>query len=87
MPIRQVVISAHDGMHARPVADLARLALAHPDPVTLTTASGATVDVGSVLAVMDLALGPGDAVRLETAESATADSALDAMAGILDPRS
>jgi phosphotransferase system HPr (HPr) family protein len=80
------VISADDGMHARPVADLARLALAHPDPVSLTTASGATVDVGSVLAVMDLALGPGDAVRLETVSSQAADDVLDAMAAILAPR-
>lgn len=85
MPIRQLVISAADGMHARPVADLARLARAHPDPVTLTTTSGVTVDVGSVLAVMDLALSPGDAVRMETAASAAAEAVLDAMAAILDP--
>ncbi|MGO1508128.1 MAG: HPr family phosphocarrier protein [Microbacteriaceae bacterium] len=85
MPIRQLVISAADGMHARPVADLARLARAHPDPVTLTTTSGVTVDVGSVLAVMDLALSPGDAVRMETAASAAAEAVLDAMTAILDP--
>ena len=66
MPIRQLVINATDGLHARPAADLARLAHAHPDPVSLTTTSGVTVDVGSVLAVMDLALSPGDAVRMET---------------------
>ena len=87
MPVRQVVISAHDGMHARPVAELARLALAHSDPVILTTSDGDTVDVSSVLAVMDLTLGAGDAVTLETAPSATAESVLDAMAAILSPRS
>lgn len=86
MPVRQVVISAHDGMHARPVAELVRLALAHPDPITLTTATGAAVDLSSVLAVMDLALGAGDAVRLETAASPAAENVLDAMAMVLAPR-
>ena len=35
---------------------------------------------------MDLALAPGDAVVLETAESADAESVLDTLAGVLDPR-
>jgi len=86
MPVRRVTITAHDGMHARPVAELARLALAHPDPIILTTSDGDTVDVSSVLAVMDLTLGTGDAVTLETARSATAENVLDAMAMVLAPR-
>lgn len=85
MPIRQVVVSTQDGMHARPVAELARLALAHPDPVTLTAPDGAAVDVTSVLAVMDLALSAGDAVILQTAASPIAERVLDQMAGVLDP--
>lgn len=87
MPVRHVVISAHDGMHARPVAELARLALAHPHLITLTTSGGDIVDVSSVLAVMELTLGTGDAVTLETATSATAESVLNEMAAILAPRS
>lgn len=87
MPSRRVVISAHNGLHARPVAELARLALGHPDPVTLTTTTGCVVDVGSVLAVMDLALGAGDEVRLETRASPTAESILEELALVLDPRS
>jgi len=86
MPIRQVVITAHDGMHARPVAELARLALAHPDPIILTASGGDGVDVSSILAVMDLTLGTGDAVTLETAASATAERVLDEMAAILSPQ-
>lgn len=85
MPTRHVVISAHNGLHARPVAELARLVLAHPDPVTLTTAAGATVDAGSVLAVMDLALSAGDEVRLETPESSAAEQILDELSTVLDP--
>lgn len=85
MPIRQVVISAHDGMHARPVAELARLAIAHADPITLTAPDGTVVDAASVLAVMDLALAAGDAVRLETVASPSAERVLDELADVLDP--
>jgi hypothetical protein len=35
---------------------------------------------------MDLALAPGDAVVLETADSADADAVLDTLAGVLDPQ-
>ncbi len=85
MPSRHVVISTHNGVHARPVAELVRLAHAHPDAVTLRTASGAVVDLSSVLALMDLALAPGDSVVLETAASAGADRVLDTLADVLDP--
>lgn len=85
MPIRQVIISAHDGMHARPVAELARLALAHSEPVTLTTTHGVSVDLGSVLAVMDLTLTVGDGVRLDTPDSPEAERVLDELTAVLDP--
>lgn len=87
MPIRRVVVSTPGGMHARPVAELARLALAHAAPITLTTTTGATVDVSSVLAVMDLALTAGDEVQLETSASPSADRVLTELALVLDPRS
>ncbi len=62
MPTRHVIISAHNGVHARPVAELVRLAQSHRDPITLRTKGGAEVDLSSVLAVMDLALAQGDEV-------------------------
>lgn len=86
MPKRQVVITAHNGVHARPVAELVRLVQAHPHPVTLRTSSGAVVDLSSVLALMDLALAPGDAVVLETRESVDAEAVLDTLADVLAPR-
>lgn len=85
MAARQVIISTPDGLHARPVAELARIVLAHHSPVTLTTASGHMVDAGSVLAVMDLALSTGDSVTVQTADSSGADSILDEITRILDP--
>ena len=83
MPTRHVIISAHNGVHARPVAELVRLAQGHEGPIMLRTTSGAEVDLSSVLAVMDLALARGDEVVLSTAESPTADAALDAIARVL----
>lgn len=86
MPSRRVIISAHNGAHARPVAELARLAMAHPAPVTLATADGDEVDVTRVLAVMDLTLRPGDEVVLRTAETPGAAALLDTLAAVLAPR-
>ncbi|MGM7668167.1 HPr family phosphocarrier protein [Microbacterium sp. A93] len=85
MATRRVKITAPHGAHARPVAELARLALEHSAPVTLTTLDGSKVDLSSVLAVMDLALNQGDEVVLDTSSSADAHGVLDAMAAVLDP--
>lgn len=86
MPTRRLIVSAHNGVHARPVAELVRLAQSHGSPVTLRTADGTTVDLSSVLAVMDLAISSGDAVVLETAASDTAEDVLDQLAEVLAPR-
>ncbi|SDS05927.1 HPr family phosphocarrier protein [Microbacterium paraoxydans] len=85
MPVRHVVVSAHNGVHARPVAELVRLAQAHELPVTLRTADGTSVDLRSVLAVMDLALASGDAVTLETPASPASESVLDQLVLVLAP--
>ncbi len=87
MPRRRLVISAHNGAHARPVAELARLALAHSSPVTLTTADGTSVELSSVLAVMDLALTQGDVVVLHTVDGPGADDVLALMADVHAPGS
>jgi phosphotransferase system HPr (HPr) family protein len=86
MPTRHVIISAHNGVHARPVAELVRLAQGHEHPITLRTAGDVEVDLSSVLAVMDLALAQGDAVELSTPESPGASSMLDALAEVLSRR-
>ncbi|WP_217702932.1 HPr family phosphocarrier protein [Microbacterium tenebrionis] len=86
MPTRRVTITAAHGAHARPVAELVRLALEHPAPVYLTTPDGSVVDLSSVLSVMELGLAEGDEVVLGTASSPDAESVLDAMAGVLAPR-
>lgn len=85
MPSRRVTITTDHGAHARPVAELVRLAQGHTEPVLLRTTGGAEVDLSSVLAVMDLALASGDEVVLETRQDA--DGVLDRMAAVLDPAS
>lgn len=82
---RRVRITTGHGAHARPVAELARLALGHSRPIILTTERGERVDLTSILAVMDLGLDEGETVLLETAPSATAGAVLDAMVDVLAP--
>lgn len=84
MAQRRVVITAEAGLHARPAAELARLAQAREGGIRIH-AAGATVDAGSVLALMGLTLRRGDEVVLE-AEGPEAESALETAAGLLDPR-
>lgn len=86
MPIRRLTVSAHNGVHARPVAELVRLAQSHGSTVTLRTADGTSVDLSSVLAVMDLGIASGDVVVLETAPSDSAEAVLDQLAEVLAPR-
>ncbi len=81
MAQRRVVITAAAGLHARPAAQLARLAREHPGGIRLRSGD-ATVDAASVLAVMDLALGRGAEVVLE-ADGPRAEDALDVAARIL----
>ncbi|UNK71949.1 HPr family phosphocarrier protein [Microbacterium sp. H1-D42] len=82
---RRVTVAVDHGVHARPVAELVRLAEAHGAPVLLSTSEGESVDLSSVLAVMDLAIASGDEVTLEVADSPHAQSLLDALSAVLDP--
>ncbi|BDZ37735.1 hypothetical protein GCM10025863_03490 [Microbacterium suwonense] len=82
---RRVTVGVDDGAHARPVAELARLAQAHDSPVLLSTRSGESAEVTSVLAVMDLAIGVGDEVVFEVADSPRAGALLDALEAVLRP--
>ena len=83
---RRVVVGVDDGAHARPVAELARLAQSHLSPVRVTTRSGETADLTSVLAVMDLAIASGDEITFEMADSPEAPALLDALEAVLSRR-
>ncbi|WP_417510713.1 HPr family phosphocarrier protein [Microbacterium sp.] len=85
MLIRTVTISAQGGAHARPVAELVRLAQRHTPTVTLRVADGREADLASVLAVMDLALEAGDEVVLEVADAPGSNALLDDLVAVLAP--
>ncbi len=86
MPSRRVTVTIDDGLHARPVAELVRLASGHAAGATLST-GGTTADLSSVLAVMDLALRNGDEVIVTVPESPGAERVLDALTRIMSPAS
>lgn len=85
MPTRRVIISVADGLHARPVAELARITHAYALPTTIQSASGAVVDLSSVLAVMELDFAAGDEVILATVEHPSAYALLEDLTAVLDP--
>lgn len=77
------MVTAADGLHARPAARLAQLAKEIPGTLRLRVGDQ-IVDAASVLAVMDLQLAPGTRVVIE-AEGHGAAGALDAAEAILAP--
>lgn len=82
---RRVRVAVHNGVHARPVAELVRLAEAHGAVVMLSTSAGDTVDLSSVLAVMDLGIASGEEVTFEVADSPEAAALLDKLSAVLAP--
>lgn len=71
---RTVVITAEQGMHARPAGLLVKTAAALPVPVTVTTSAG-TTPANSILGILSLQIVKGDEVTL----SADGDGAADAL--------
>ncbi|GGH37378.1 HPr family phosphocarrier protein [Microbacterium album] len=78
---RRVVVGGAAGLHARPAAQLARLAQSAPGGLRLRVA-GRVVDAASIMAVMELALEPGDPVTLE-ADGPGADATIEAASALL----
>lgn len=84
MPSRRVTVTIEDGLHARPVAELVRLAEEHSAGATIS-ARGAIADLRSVLAVMDLALRHGDEVVIDVPDSPGAEVLIERLARIVAP--
>lgn len=81
MAQRRVRISGAAGLHARPAAELARLALSHDGGIRIA-AGGVIVDAASVLAVMGLTLQRGEDVVIH-ADGPGADDVLERAAALL----
>jgi phosphocarrier protein HPr len=82
MPSRTVTVASSVGLHARPASLFAQAAAKLDVPVTLTSASGKSVNAKSILGVLSLGVGHGEEVTL-TAEGEGADEALDTLAELL----
>jgi phosphocarrier protein len=83
MPERTVTVASSVGLHARPASLFSQAAAKVGVPVTLTSAGGKTVNAASILGVLSLGIGHGEAVTLK-AEGADADAALDSLAELLN---
>jgi phosphocarrier protein len=79
---RTVVLVSKHGLHARPAADLVRLAGEFRSDVTLTK-DDVTVDAKSIMGVMMLAAECGSEIVV-TVEGPDEDEAMDAIAGYLE---
>jgi phosphocarrier protein len=79
---RHVEVGSSSGLHARPAADFVRAAAAYPHKITIGRPDGPAVDAGSILSVLGLHVGSGEAVVL-SAEDPAAVPAVDALAELL----
>lgn len=82
MAQRTVVIASKVGLHARPAALFTKAASAAGLPVTIRKDGGAPVPASSILSVLTLNVGRGDAVTIE-ADGVGADAVLDQLAALL----
>jgi phosphocarrier protein len=82
---RTVVLASKHGLHARPAADLVRLASRFQSDIKLTK-DDITVDAKSIMGVMMLAAECGSEVLI-TAEGQDEEEAMAAVAGLLETES
>ena len=75
---RTVTVMCRDGLHARPAAELAKLAKTYVAEVSLRRPDGAPAKAKSAVKLMLLAVKEGEEVVLE-AEGDDAGAALDAL--------
>ena len=81
MPERSVQIVNRNGLHARPAAEIVKLAARFAADVTIAR-DDVEVNGKSIMGVMMLAAEFGSTVRL-VAEGPDADAALEALAGLI----
>ena len=83
MPERTVTVASSVGLHARPASLFSQAAAKIGVPVTLTSASGKSVNAASILGVLSLGIGHGEVVTI-SAQGDGADAALDSLADLLN---
>ena len=79
-----ITVTVAEGLHARPAAELVRLAHAHPGDVTVFAKGREPIDAASVLSVMTLGVFAGDTIVVR-AEGEGSPALLDRVAALLNP--
>ena len=84
MPERTVQIVNQNGIHARPAAEIVKLAAKFQSEITIARHDDSDMDVNgkSIMGVMMLAAEHGSSIILK-AEGPDADAALDALANLV----
>ncbi|MDQ1596740.1 MAG: phosphocarrier protein HPr [Microbacteriaceae bacterium] len=83
MPERTIAVASSVGLHARPASLFSQAAAKLGVPITLTSASGKSVNAASILGVLSLGIGHGEVVTI-SAEGDGADQALDSLTDLLN---
>ena len=81
---RTVIVTAKDGLHARPAARFVQQASASAAALTLRKEGGEPIDAKSMLSVLALGVREGDQVILAGEDSA--GQLLDELAALLSPQ-
>jgi len=84
VPERVITVTAPEGLHARPAAELVRLASAHPGTVTVHADGRDPVDAAGILGVMTLGVDAGDTITVRV-EGEGASALLERIAALLAP--
>ncbi|UDF14730.1 HPr family phosphocarrier protein [Antiquaquibacter oligotrophicus] len=79
---RTVAVASAVGLHARPASLFCKAAAQAGVPVTISSASGSSVNASSILGVLSLGVNHGDVVTL-SAEGDGAEQALDKLVDLL----
>lgn len=86
MTERRMRVGTANGLHARPIADIARIALAHGSRVTVQLGAKGPVDAGSILELMNLGAAQGDELLVVVdGDTPAGEHVLDAIATVLAP--
>jgi len=82
MSERTVIVASSVGLHARPASLFSQAAAKTGVVVTITSATGKSVNAASILGVLSLGVGHGETVTLSS-DADGAEAALDELAALL----
>ena len=82
MTTEKVVVAAPNGLHARPVGEIVRIAKSFPDSVVTVTSGEKTVKATSMLSILSLGLKKGAEVEIR-ADGGDEDEAVKAIVNLI----